>query len=182
MVIFIGGSSHVGKTLLAQKLLERLHYPYISLDHLKMAFIRTGRTELTVEDDVEMRAFLFPFAAEIVKTAIENRQNLIIEGCYIPENWRSYFQEAYLAEIRCIFIVMSELYLREHFDDVVGFANVIEKRIDDQPDLERLIECSKGFKSDCIENNIPFWELDGCFDADQMADDILDRLGITELL
>ncbi len=182
MIILIGGSSHVGKTLLAQKLLERLHYPYISLDHLKMAFIRTGKTDLTVEDDVEMRAFLFPFAAEIVKTAIENQQNLIVEGCYIPENWRSYFSESYLSEIRCIFIVMSESYLREHFDNVVGYADVIEARIDDRSDLERLIACSIGFKADCIENNIPYWEIDDRFDAERMAVGVLEKLGITELL
>ena len=80
MVILLGGSSHVGKTLFAQKLLEELHYPYVSLDHLKMAFIRTGRTHLTVEDDAPMRYFLWPFAAEMIKTAIENGQNLIVEG------------------------------------------------------------------------------------------------------
>ncbi|MBQ5515127.1 MAG: hypothetical protein IIT84_05525 [Oscillospiraceae bacterium] len=51
MVYLIGGSSHVGKTLLAQKLMERLKIPYLSLDHLKMGFIRTGMTELTVNDD-----------------------------------------------------------------------------------------------------------------------------------
>ena len=78
MVILIGGSSHVGKTLLAQKLLEKYHWPYLSLDHLKMGFIRSGRTELTVQDDYEMRYFLWPFVAEMIRTVIEGKQNLIV--------------------------------------------------------------------------------------------------------
>ena len=47
MILLIAGASHAGKTLLAQKLLERYGYPYISLDHLKMGLIRSGHTELT---------------------------------------------------------------------------------------------------------------------------------------
>ena len=39
MVILIAGGSHTGKTLLAQRLLERHHYPYLSIDHLKMGLI-----------------------------------------------------------------------------------------------------------------------------------------------
>ena len=180
MVILIGGSSHVGKTLFAQKLLERIQYPYISLDHLKMAFIRTGKTDLTVEDDYEMRYFLFPFAAEIIKTAIENHQNLIVEGCYIPETWRTYFSEQYWDSIRCVFIVMSESYLRDHFSDVVTHANAIENRLDDQPDLERLIQCSKEFKEACIEYDIPCLEITDSFDADLLTEKIVNLLALTE--
>ena len=36
MVILIGGASCVGKTLMAQKLMEKYSIPYLSLDHLKM--------------------------------------------------------------------------------------------------------------------------------------------------
>ena len=111
MIILIGGSSHVGKTLIAQKLLERTHYPYVSLDHLKMGFIRSGRTELTVEDDYKMRYFLWPFAAEMIKTAIENDQNMIVEGCYIPREWKQSFTAEYLSHIHCTFITMSEDYI-----------------------------------------------------------------------
>ena len=95
MIILLGGSSHVGKTLIAQKLMEKTMIPYVSLDHLKMAFIRTGQTDLTVEDDYEMRYFLWPFAAEMIKTAIENNQNMIIEGCYIPGEWKDSFTDDY---------------------------------------------------------------------------------------
>ena len=54
MVIIITGSSHVGKTLLAQRLLEKYKYPYLSIDHLKMGLIRSGNTSLTPEDDDEL--------------------------------------------------------------------------------------------------------------------------------
>ena len=137
MVYLIGGSSHVGKTLLAQKLMERLKIPYLSLDHLKMGFIRTGMTELTVNDDYKMRYWMWPFVAELIKTVCENDQSLIIEGCYIPSEWRESFSPEYLAKIRCVFIVMSENYLRTNFDSVAGKASVIEHRIDDRPDLSK---------------------------------------------
>ena len=36
MIIPITGASHAGKTLLAQKMLEKYGYPYLSIDHLKI--------------------------------------------------------------------------------------------------------------------------------------------------
>lgn len=50
MVILIAGGTHTGKTLLAQKLLAQYHYPYLSIDHLKMGLIRSGQTNLTPTD------------------------------------------------------------------------------------------------------------------------------------
>ena len=59
MIILITGASHTGKTLLAQKLLEKYNYPYLSIDHLKMGMIRSGNTQLTpVSDDTELTMFL----------------------------------------------------------------------------------------------------------------------------
>lgn len=92
MIILITGASHTGKTLLAQKLLEKYNYPYLSIDHLKMGMIRSGNTQLTpVSADTELTMFLWPIVREIIKTVIENRQNLIIEGCYIPFDWKKEF-------------------------------------------------------------------------------------------
>ena len=136
MVYLIGGSSHVGKTLLAQKLLERTGYPYISLDHLKMGFIRSGMTTLTVEDDEEMREWMWPFVVGMIKTAIENGQNMILEGCYIPAEWKDSFGVEERKHIRSLFLVMSEAYIREHFAEIIGYANVIEKRLDDDLDQD----------------------------------------------
>jgi len=173
MIYLIGGSSHVGKTLLAQKLMEKTGYPYTSLDHLKMGFIRTGMTDLTVEDDLEMRYWMWPFVVEIIKTAIENNQNMIIEGCYIPAEWKESFSEEYLSHIKGIFIVMSESYIRTHLSDIEGFANVIEKRLDDELDIERLIACSAGFMEDCAECDVPCFVIDERFSVDDMLDAIL---------
>ena len=131
MVILIAGASHTGKTLLAQKLLETYHYPYLSLDHLKMGLIRSGNTELTVFDDEKMTDFLWPIVREMIKTAIENGQNLIVEGCYIPFSWREDFPETYAKHIRCRFLIMTEPYIRSHFSDIRDFGSVIEARLDD---------------------------------------------------
>ena len=76
MVILITGASHTGKTILAQRLLEKYKYPYLSIDHLKMGLIRSGMTALTPEDDDALTDELWPIVREMVKTAIENHQNL----------------------------------------------------------------------------------------------------------
>ena len=80
MILLIAGASHTGKTLLAQRLLEQYHYPYLSIDHLKMGLIRSGQTTLTPMDDDKLTDYLWPILREMVKTAIENGQNLIVEG------------------------------------------------------------------------------------------------------
>lgn len=117
MIILITGASHTGKTLLAQKLLEKYNYPYLSIDHLKMGMIRSGNTQLTpVSADTELTMFLWPIVREIIKTVIENRQNLIIEGCYIPFDWKKDFTDEYRKDIRGYCLAMSENYIRMHFD------------------------------------------------------------------
>ena len=122
----------MGKTALAQKLLEKYHYPYLSIDHLKMGLIRSGNTNLTpMSDDAELTAYLWPIVREMVKTAIENRQNLIVEGCYIPFDWAKDFEQEYLEHIRYYCLIMSEKYIRNHFDDIKKYASVIENRLDD---------------------------------------------------
>ncbi len=132
MIVLITGASHTGKTALAQRLLEKYKYPYLSIDHLKMGLIRSGNTDLTpMSDDTALTGYLWPIVCEMIKTAIENRQNLIVEGCYIPFNWQMYFTDAYLADIRYICLVMSEKYIRTHFDDIKNHANDIEVRLDD---------------------------------------------------
>ena len=131
MVILITGASHTGKTVLAQRMLEKYKYPYLSIDHLKMGLIRSGNTGLTPEDDDKLTEYLWPIVREMVKTAIENQQNLIVEGCYIPYEWRKDFDAAYLSNIKFICLSMSENYISSHFDEIIKHGNDIEKRIDD---------------------------------------------------
>lgn len=100
MIILISGATHTGKTVLAQKLLEKYKYPYLSIDHLKMGLIRSNNTDLTpMSPDEELTAYLWPIVREMVKTSIENKQNMVVEGCYIPYNWQESFEDEYLKEM-----------------------------------------------------------------------------------
>lgn len=133
MIILITGASHTGKTALAQKLLEKYKYPYLSIDHLKMGLIRSGNTELTpTSDSKDLTKYLWPIVREMIKTAIENKQNMIIEGYYIPYDWKKDFDTKHLENIRYYCLVMSEAYIRNHFADIKAYANVIESRTDDE--------------------------------------------------
>lgn len=133
MIILITGASHTGKTALAQKLLEKYKYPYLSIDHLKMGLIRSGNTELTpMSDDADLTAYLWPIVREMIKTAIENNQNLIVEGCYIPFDFAKDFEKEYLDNIRYYCLVLSESYIKNHFADIKKYASVIENRLDDE--------------------------------------------------
>lgn len=144
MIIIITGPSHVGKTCFAQKLMERVKYPYISIDHLKMGLIRSGNTNLTPDDDELLIGYLWPIVAEMIKTAVENNQNMIIEGIYVPRNWRESFNEKYLSNIKCFCLTYTKEYIEKHFDDIRNHANDIENRIDDS--------CFT-YESLCKENN-----------------------------
>lgn len=146
MVILLAGSTHTGKTALAQKLLEKYHYPYLSIDHLKMGLIRSRNTYLTTEDDSELTSYLWPIIRDIVKTAIENKQNLIIEGCYIPFDWQNDFADEYLMEIRYYCLIMTKNYIETHFSDILKYANVIEERLDDNLSIKYMVaENEKNF-------------------------------------
>ena len=132
MIVLIAGPSHTGKTALAQKLLEKYNYPYLSIDHLKMGLIRSGRTTLTpLSDDRALTEYLWPVVREMIKTAIENGQHLIVEGCYIPFDWQKDFDPSYLDRIKYYCLIMSESYITNHFADIVKYANIIENRMDD---------------------------------------------------
>ena len=159
MIILITGASHTGKTALAQKILEKYSYPYLSIDHLKMGLIRSGNTNLTpMSDDKALTEYLWPIVCEMVKTAIENKQNLVVEGCYIPFDWEKDFTQEYLREIRYYCLVMSERYIRTHFEDIKKHADVIEKRLDDESctmetvleDNAHFLELAKRHNVDCV--------------------------------
>ena len=131
MIILIAGASRTGKTVLAQRLLEQYHYPYLSIDHLKMGLIRSGQTALTPMDDEKLTEYLWPILREMIKTAIENGQNLIVEGCYIPFDWARDFAPEYRKHIRYRCLILSRNYIENHFEDIQKYGNAIEQRLDD---------------------------------------------------
>lgn len=164
MIVLIGGSSHSGKTLLSQKLLDKYKYPYISIDHLKMGLIRSGNTDLTPEDDDKLTDYLWPIVREIVKTAIENKQNLIIEGCYIPFNWKDSFDKDYAKQIKYICLIMTKKYIEDNFSDIKNYANIIEERLDDSSCIkEELIKDNELNLNMCKKYNCDYVLIDNSY-------------------
>lgn len=166
MIILISGATHTGKTALSQRLLEKYKIPYLSIDHLKMGLIRSEQTPLTVNDDEELNAYLWPIVKEMIKTAIENKQNLTVEGCYIPFDWQKDFTEEYLSEIKFYCLIMSADYIENHFDDVVKFANVIENRITDCVNKSDLIAENANNLRQCKERGLRYILIDKRYDTE----------------
>ena len=167
MVILIMGASHTGKTRLAQSLLEKYKYPYLSIDHLKMGLIRSKNTELTpFSDDKELTGYLWPIVREMIKTAIENKQNLIVEGCYIPFSWKQDFDKEYLENIRCLCRIMSEKYIRNHFEDIKKYENVIEQRLYDELSMESMIEDNINMLENARKHNTEYILIDDEYKID----------------
>lgn len=170
MIILIAGASHTGKTALAQRLLERYHYPYLSIDHLKMGLIRSGNTRLTpMSSDESLADYLWPIVREMIKTAIENEQNLIVEGCYIPFNWQADFEESYLKHIRYHCLVMSSRYIRNHFADIKKYSSVIERRLDDSDcTLESVLADNRNYLEQCKKHQLDYMLIDDQYDPDPL--------------
>ena len=116
---------------------------------------------------LKLTDFLWPIVREIVKTAIENRQNLIVEGCYIPFNWKKDFSDEYRKDIRAYCLVMSESYIRTHFSDIKKFANAIENRLDDKDcTLDNVLEDNAHNLSLAKENGIDYILIDSEYKID----------------
>lgn len=165
MIILITGASHTGKTSLSQKLLEKYKYPYLSIDHLKMGLIRSGQTELTpLSPDNDLTEYLWPIVREMVKTAIENNQNLIVEGCYIPFDWADDFDKEYLDKIKYYCLVFSENYIKKYFDNIQKHACIIEKRLDDQYSLEDAINDNAQVLELAKKHNVNYILIDDKYD------------------
>ena len=167
MIVLITGASHTGKTVLAQKLLEKYKYPYLSIDHLKMGLIRSGYTKLTVKDDDKLTEYLWPIIREMIKTAIENRQNLIVEGCYIPFDWVNDFEKEYLDNIKYYCLVMSKKYIENNFDNIKKYANTVESRIDDDwCTMESVLEENARFFKSAKKHNVNIIFIDDSYEID----------------
>ena len=171
MIILITGATHTGKTRLAQQFLEKYKFPYLSIDHLKMGLIRSGNTSLTPEDDNELQKFLWPIVREIIKTAIENNQNLIVEGAYIPFDWSNDLDSQYLAEIKYLFLVMSKEYIDLHYTDIEEYENIIEKRLPGTtPTKEELIQENHSYLEQCHRNGLKHILIDSIYPEHLVTD------------
>ena len=167
MIILIAGASHTGKTVLAQRILEKYHYPYLSIDHLKMGLIRSGNTGLTPMDDDKLTDYLWPIVREMVKTAIENQQNLIVEGCYIPFDWAKDFEAEYLTHIHYRCLIMSRNYIENHFVDIRDYGNAIEQRLDDSGlSKAALVRANEQNLRLCLENNCRYILLEDSYSVE----------------
>ncbi|MBQ4363993.1 MAG: ATP-binding protein [Oscillospiraceae bacterium] len=168
MIILITGASHTGKTLLAQKLLEKYKFPYLSIDHLKMGLIRSGQTDLTPYDDDKLTDYLWKIVKEMIKTAVENKQDLIVEGCYIPFNWKDSFDEGYLSQIRYKCLVMSGSYIDDHYPDIIGYENVIEKRSpDDDLTIQFVKRENEYYLNNCRRSGLDYILIDKRYDIEE---------------
>ena len=169
MIILITGASHTGKTLLAQRMLERYNYPYLSIDHLKMGLIRSGNTVLTPMDDDKLTDYLWHIVREMIKTAIENQQNLIVEGCYIPFDWKESFSEEYLRHICYLCLIFSKDYIEKNFSAIQKYGSIIEKRLDDSGlDPEELIRNNEENLSLCKQYGCPYVLIDDRYNLDDI--------------
>ncbi|MHC5216754.1 adenylate kinase [Enterococcus sp. LJL128] len=172
MIILIGGASCSGKTVLAQKLLEIYHIPYLSIDHLKMGLIggypECGFTPFSSDEIINEK--LWPVLKKIIEVAIENEQHLIIEGCYLPQDKVHELAAAH-REIVPVYLGFSEGYIRNHFEDgILAYRSTIERRkfAEDRPVQEIIAEHAET-KRKCKHYQLLYLE------ADEKYQDMLDR-------
>lgn len=170
MVIFIGGASCVGKTALAQELLCKIHFPYLSQDHLKMGFIRGWKDcPFKATDSSEKIAeILWPITAEICKTTIENKQNIIIEGCYLPQKQVKELKKQYPDNIFVVYLVFSQKYIENNITDIIGHRNVIEKRLSsEERSTQEIIKENNEVKEACKKYGLLYFEIKNEYDKER---------------
>ncbi len=103
----------------------------------------------------------------MIKTAIENEQDLIIEGCYIPFDWKNSFDADYLSQIKYICLVMSESYITSHFGDIVSFGNAIEKRLSNDISIEDIIQDNQEYFRGCISYGLDYYLINDEYDLER---------------
>lgn len=176
MVTLITGASHTGKTLLATKIARETGALTISIDLLKMGLIRSGHTTLTPYDDEDLEKLLWPILSEMAKTAIENQQDLVIEGGYIPGNWKDSFDDDELENTAAYCLTMSEDYIRGRFDDIAKHANVVEARLDDSDLSEaELVRENAHYATQCAAGRYIAIPIEFPYDADKVYKETISR-------
>lgn len=170
MVILISAEGSTGKTLMAQRLMEKYKIPYLSIDHLKMGLYRSNTDcGFTPESDREIiEGKLWPIIREMIKTAIENNQHMIIEGCYLfPERLKE-FDEEYLCFIIPVFMGFTANYVKNNFHTgIIAHRSDIEQRgYDEDRSIEQIIAGNAALQEKCRAESIDFFEIDGDYETD----------------
>ena len=167
MIVLIAGTTHTGKTVLAQRMLEKYKFPYLSIDHLKMGLIRSNQTTISVSDDKKLTRYLWSIVKEIIKTAIENGQHLIVEGCYIPFDWEKDFGKEYLSQIKYYCLIMSKGYIQKHFSDILANESIVEKRlISNDLAKENIIKDNENNLQACKQHGLNYILIDTEYNVD----------------
>ncbi len=166
MIWLLTGASHTGKTALARRILVARPRLSLSLDLLKMGCIRGGLTALTPEDDDALAAFLWPVVRGVMRTALENGQDLLIEGGYIPEDWEEDFTADERRFIRYGGLVMTETYIRTHWADILAHGCDAERRKDPSWTMADALADNAQHEAACLRRGLPIlyiredWEQD----------------------
>ena len=134
-----------------------------------MGLIRSGLINMTVYDDEKLTEVLWPVTKEIIKTAIENHQSLIIEGCYVPVNWKDDFDEELLKQIQFVCLIMSESYINTHENDLIKYGDVIENRLEKSINKEGFIHENKYWLDMCKTHQLPYVFVDEKYDMIEQA-------------
>ena len=170
MVILIGGVGYAGKTLMAQRLLEKYKYPYLSIDHLKMGLYRADiNCGFTPTDSLDVIGEkLWPIIKGIIMTNIENNQNLIIEGAYLFPQKIDEIKSKYLKETISLYLGFSQSYIEKFFQSKV-LANrcAIEARGYENEDIvsDYIIENHRQ-KSLCLKYGGKYFEIDNNYEKE----------------
>lgn len=164
MIIVLGGVSHTGKTYLAQQLLEKHKVPYLSLDHLKMGLIRGNVScGFTLDDDdMTIANKMWSLVEGIIATNIENNQNLIIEGCYLPPDKVRSIKENYGSSVIESYIIFTAEYIQKNFEPLIlGHRNIIENRkYEEDRSIEDFIVEHQNIRAQCQHNSIKYFDVD----------------------
>ncbi len=180
MVILISAPSCSGKTFLSQKLLEIYKFPYYSIDHIKMGIYRSNLENQFSPGDSEEKVakHIWPTIREIIKTAIENNQNLIVEGVYIYPKFLKEFDANYRDSIIPIFFAFSTKYISNNFQkNIIEYRNIIESRLEkENRNIDYFKSVHKKFIKKCKKNNQKCFVVDNSYK--EMISDIINYIFI----
>lgn len=175
----------MGKTLMAQKLLEKYKVPYFSIDHLKMGIYRGySNCGFTPEDSTEVIGDkLWPIIKGIIMTNIENNQSLIIEGCYILPHYLKQFEKLYSNKIVSVFLGFSTRYIQENYESkILKYRSVIEERGElrtediSENTIREYMEENNKFRMECLEAGEKFFEIN--YNYEQEIDAVYEYIEI----